>query len=131
MANVTSSGNTSIKPTISAAKFMGASHAAGSSLENQIQTIRNLVFDNMMGISSIKSVISSIESVLDSETLKVSNLESKVGGHEKVLEETNSILTDIGNALALDFANRIAAAKDDISNIKEQKSKEKFGISRS
>ncbi len=127
MANVTSSGNTTIKPTISAAKFMGASHAAGSSLENQIQTIRNLVFDNMMGISSIKSVISSIESVLDSETLKVSNLESKVGGHEKALEETNSILTDIGNALALDFANRIAASKDAISNIKEQKSKGKFG----
>ena len=37
MANVTSSGNTTIKPTISAAKFMGASHAAGSSLENLIR----------------------------------------------------------------------------------------------
>ena len=113
MANVTSSGNTTIKPTISAAKFMGASHAAGSSLENQIRI-------NTINISSIKSV-------LDSETLKVSNLESKVGSHEKALEETNSILTDIGNALALDFANRIAAAKDDISNIKEQKSRGKFG----
>ena len=113
MANVTSSGNTTIKPTISAAKFMGASHAAGSSLENQVQI-------NTRSISSIKSV-------LDSETLKVSNLESKVGSHEKALEETNSILTDIGNALALDFANRIAAAKDDISNIKEQKSRGKFG----
>ena len=92
---------------------MGASHAAGSSLENQIRI-------NTINISSIKSV-------LDSETLKVSNLESKVGSHEKALEETNSILTDIGNALALDFANRIAAAKDDISNIKEQKSRGKFG----
>jgi len=113
VANVTSSGNTTIKPTISAAKFMGASHAAGSSLENQVQI-------NTRSISSIKSV-------LDSETLKVSNLESKVGSHEKALEETNSILTDIGNALALDFANRIAASKDDISNIKEQKSRGKFG----
>ena len=37
MANVTSSGNTTIKPPISAAKFMGASHASGSSLENQIR----------------------------------------------------------------------------------------------
>ena len=39
MANVTSSGNTTIKPTISAAKFMGSSHAAGSALENQIANI--------------------------------------------------------------------------------------------
>ena len=77
MANVTSSGNTTIKPTISAAKFMGASHAAGSSLENQIRI-------NTINISSIKSV-------LDSETLKVSNLESKVGSHEKALEETDLV----------------------------------------
>ena len=105
--------STTIRPTINTAKFMGSSHAAGSSLENQVQI-------NTRSISSIKSV-------LDSETLKVSNLESKVGSHEKALEETNSILTDIGNALALDFANRIAASKDDISNIKEQKSRGKFG----
>jgi len=105
--------STTIRPTINTAKFMGSSHAAGNALSKQVQI-------NTRSISSIKSV-------LDSETLKVSNLESKVGGHEKALEETNSILTDIGNALALDFANRIAASKDDISNIKEQKSRGKFG----
>ena len=105
--------STTIRPTINTAKFMGSSHAAGNALSKQVQI-------NTISISSIKSV-------LDSETLKVSNLESKVGSHEKALEETNSILTDIGNALALDFANRIAAAKDDISNIKEQKSRGKFG----
>ena len=119
MANVTSSGNTTIKPTINAAKFMGSSHAAGSALENQIQTIRNLVFTNKMSISSIKSL-------LDIETLKVSNLESKVSSNQSVLEETNNILMDIGNALALDFANRLAEVKEDISNIKEQKSQGKF-----
>ena len=113
MANVTSSGNTTIKPTINAAKFMGSSHAAGSVLENQILI-------NTINISSIKSV-------LDSETLKVSNLESQVGSHQSALEETNNILTDIGNALALDFANRIAEVKDDISNTKAQKSRGKFG----
>ena len=105
--------STTIRPTINTAKFMGSSHAAGNALSKQVQI-------NTRSISSIKSV-------LDSETLKVSNLESKVGSHEKALEETNSILTDIGNALALDFANRIAASKDDISNIKEQKSRGKFG----
>ena len=113
MANVTSSGNTTIKPTISAAKFMGASHAAGNALSKQVQI-------NTRSISSIKSV-------LDSETLKVSNLESKVGSHEKALEETNSILTDIGNALALDFANRITEGKEEVKGIQSQKSKKKFG----
>ena len=98
---------------------MGSSHAAGSALENQIQTIRNLVFTNKMSISSIKSL-------LDIETLKVSNLESKVSSNQSVLEETNNILMDIGNALALDFANRLAEVKEDISNIKEQKSQGKF-----
>jgi len=105
--------STTIRPKINTAKFMGSSHAAGNALSKQVQI-------NTKSISSIKSV-------LDSETLKVSNLESKVGSHEKALEETNSILTDIGNALALDFANRIAAGKDDISNIKDQKSRGKFG----
>ena len=98
---------------------MGSSHAAGSALENQIQTIRNLVFTNKMSISSIKSL-------LDIETLKVSNLESKVSSNQSVLEETNNILMDIGNALALDFANRLEEVKEDISNIKEQKSQGKF-----
>ena len=112
MANVTSSGNTTIKPTINAAKFMGSSHAAGSALENQIRI-------NTINISSIKSL-------LDIETLKVSNLESKVSSNQSVLEETNNILMDIGNALALDFANRLAEVKEDISNIKEQKSQGKF-----
>jgi len=105
--------STTIRPKINTAKFMGSSHAAGNALSKQVQI-------NTINISSIKSV-------LDSETLKVSNLELKVGSHERALEETNSILTDIGNALALDFANRIAEAKDDISNIKEQKSRGKFG----
>ena len=113
MANVTSSGNTTIKPTINTAKFMGSSHAAGNALSNQVQI-------NTKSISSIKSV-------LDSETLKVSNLESQVGSHQSALEETNNILTDIGNALSLDFANRIAEVKDNISNTKAQKSRGKFG----
>ena len=87
MANVTSSGNTTIKPTISAAKFMGASHAAGSSLENQVQTIRNLVFDNNMSISSIRSILdsASLHSHIDTE-------DESTGGS---LEETNNILMDI------------------------------------
>ena len=116
MANVTSSGNTTIKPTISAAKFMGASHAAGSSLENQVQTIRNLVFDNNMSISSIRSI-------LDSASLH-SHIDTEEGGS---LEETNNILMDIGNAISLDFANRITEGKEEVKGIQSQKSKEKFG----
>ena len=119
MANVTSSGNTTIKPTISAAKFMGASHAAGSSLENQVQTIRNLVFDNNMSISSIRSILdsASLHSHIDTE-------DESTGGS---LEETNNILMDIGNAISLDFANRITEGKEEVKGIQSQKSKEKFG----
>ena len=35
------------------------------------------------------------------------------------LEEVNRILEDIGNALALDFSNRITQRQDEISNLRE------------
>jgi len=112
VANVTSSGNTTIKPTINAAKFMGSSHAAGSALGNQVQ-------GNTFSINAIKNILdsASLHSHIDNEN------ESSGGS----LEETNNILTDIGNALSLDFANRITEGKEEIKGIQAQKSRGKFG----
>jgi len=113
VANVTSSGNTTIKPTINAAKFMGSSHAAGSSLSNQVH-------GNTFSINVIKNILdsASLHSHIDIE---------EDGSTGDSLEETNNILMDIGNALSLDFANRITEGKEEIKGIQAQKSKEKFG----
>ena len=62
MANVTSSGNTTIKPTINAAKFMGSSHAAGSALENEIKNI-NLRLSFLAG--DIRKNLASINSITE------------------------------------------------------------------
>ena len=112
MANVTSSGNTTIKPTINAAKFMGSSHAAGSSLGNQVQ-------GNTFSINAIKNI-------LDSASLH-SHIDTEDGSTGGSLEETNNILMDIGNALSLDFANRITEGKEEVKGIQAQKSRGKFG----
>lgn len=112
MANVTSSGNTTIKPTINAAKFMGSSHAAGNALGNQVQ-------GNTFSINAIKNILdsASLHSHIDNEN------ESSGGS----LEEINNILTDISNALSLDFANRITEGKEEVKGIQAQKSRGKFG----
>ena len=129
MANVTSSGNTTIKPTINAAKFMGSSHAAGSALENQIVNINlslsNLAGDirkNLASINSITEILDSHSHIDDENDVNNTNNEN-----ESKLDEISNILLDIGNAMSLDFANRIAENNEDISDTKKQKSKGKFG----
>ena len=91
---------------------MGSSHAAGSALGNQVQ-------GNTFSINAIKNILdsASLHSHIDNEN------ESSGGS----LEETNNILTDIGNALSLDFANRITEGKEEVKGIQAQKSRGKFG----
>mgnify|MGYP001338857424 CR=1 FL=1 len=129
MANVTSSGNTTIKPTINAAKFMGSSHAAGSALENEIKNINlRLSFlagdirKNLASINSITEILNSHSHIDDENDVNNTNNEN-----ESKLDEISNILLDIGNAMSLDFANRIAENKEDIGDLKKQKSKGKFG----
>ena len=126
MANVTSSGNTNNKPTINTAKFMGSSYAAGSFLENEIKNINlrlsNLAVDirkNLASITSITEILNSHSHIDESDGSTINENDSK-------LNEISDILVDIGNAMSLDFANRIAENKEDISDIKKQKSKGKF-----
>ena len=53
-------------------------------------------------------------------------------GHvSRQLAETNLILSDIGNALALDFANRVAEEKRSIANRKRALSRSKFAAKES
>jgi len=126
VANVTSSGNTNNKPTINTAKFMGSSYAAGSFLENEIKNINlrlsNLAVDirkNLASITSITEILNSHSHIDESDGSTINENDSK-------LDEISDILVDIGNAMSLDFANRIAENKEDISDIKKQKSKGKF-----
>jgi len=126
VANVTSSGNTNNKPTINTAKFMGSSYAAGSFLENEIKNINlrlsNLAVDirkNLASITSITEILNSHSHIDESDGSTINENDSK-------LNEISDILVDIGNAMSLDFANRIAENKEDISDIKKQKSKGKF-----
>tara|TARA_R100001443_G_scaffold108935_1_gene119904 strand:- start:1779 stop:3032 length:1254 start_codon:yes stop_codon:yes gene_type:complete len=136
VANVTSSGNTTIKPTISAAKFMGASHAAGSALENEIKNI-NLslstlaikIKKNFENINLLSETIqnASLHSHTDNDDSDGDNKDNISNDDNSKLDEINSILLDIGNAISLDFANRITENKEDISDTKKQKSKGKFG----
>ena len=55
MANVTSSGNTTIRPKINVAKFMGSSHAAGSAVEEKVEN--NTITINWLAASIRKNLI--------------------------------------------------------------------------
>jgi len=136
VANVTSSGNTTIKPTINTAKFMGSSYAAGSSLENKfaniyssLSTLAIKIKKNFESINLLTETIqnASLHSHTDNDGSDGDNKDNISNDNNSKLDEINSILLDIGNAISLDFANRIAENKEDISDTKKQKSKGKFG----
>ena len=48
-----------------------------------------------------------------------------IAGVSQTLAETNSILVEIQNQLALDFADRIASEKNEINRLKAQKNKKR------
>ena len=101
-------------------------------------------------ISSSGAIVPSSEDAITSEGIGLSGtgLESRVSANEKKitmlkrivkihqnpfgggpLEEVNKILEDIGNALALDFGNRISQRENEIANLKASaESKKRGGI---
>ena len=101
-------------------------------------------------ISSSGAIVPSSEDAITSEGIGLSGtgLESRVAANEKKitmlkrivkihqnpfgggpLEEVSRILEDIGNALALDFGNRIAQRENEIANLKASaESKKRGGI---
>ena len=127
MANVTSSGNTNIKPRINTAKFMGSSYAAGSFLENEIKNINLRLSSLAVDIRKNLASITSITEILNSHSHDDGSDNSTINENDSKLNEISDILLDIGNAMSLDFANRISENQEDISNLRKQKSKEKFG----
>lgn len=50
---------------------------------------------------------------------RVVQSQDSFGGKESPLAETNAILEDIGNALALDFSNRITQKEDELNSLRE------------
>ena len=112
MANVTTSDNKNNNPKVNPAKFMGSAFAAGSALSKKVAA-------NAKKITLIKKVLQA-QRIAIGESLKPVK-DPLLEGVKEQIQETNSVLKDIGNALALDFANRIAEEKEDTKRLKEQK----------
>jgi hypothetical protein len=72
-----------------------------------------------------------LEKRVDSNEKKISTIKRilQIRKDDQSLVEINSILQDIGNALALDFSNRITQKQDEISNLRSSaESKRRDGI---
>ena len=105
---------------------MGSSYAAGSFLENEIKNINLRLSSLAVDIRKNLASITSITEILNSHSHIDESDGSTINENDSKLNEISDILLDIGNAMSLDFANRIAENKKDISDIKKQKSKGKF-----
>ena len=112
MANVTTSDDKNNNPKVNPAKFMGSAFAAGSALSKKVAA-------NAKKITLIKKVLQA-QRIAIGESLKPVK-DPLLEGVKEQIQETNSVLKDIGNALALDFANRIAEEKEDTKRLKKQK----------
>jgi hypothetical protein len=84
-------------------------------------SLADKVANNSRKITLIKNVISTGKSDLGS---KLASLDGR-SSPESDLTEINETLNDIGNALALDFANRIAIEKGENKRLKTDASKQK------
>ena len=84
-------------------------------------SLADRVANNSRKITLIKNVISTGKSDLGS---KLASLDGR-SSPESDLTEINETLNDIGNALALDFANRIAIEKGENKRLKTDASKQK------
>tara|TARA_B100000131_G_scaffold130665_1_gene127411 strand:+ start:88 stop:1311 length:1224 start_codon:yes stop_codon:yes gene_type:complete len=112
VANVTTSDDKNNNPKVNPAKFMGSAFAAGSALSKKVAA-------NAKKITLIKKVLQA-QRIAIGESLKPVK-DPLLEGVKEQIQETNSVLKDIGNALALDFANRIAEEKEDTKRLKKQK----------
>ena len=70
-------------------------------------------------IRAVQAEVASLHSRINGQAIRLNQLHG-------VLTETTTILEDIGNALALDFANRIAEAKEAEEKLKLQISRKRF-----
>lgn len=84
-------------------------------------SLADKVANNSRKITLIKNVISTGKSDLGSQLASLDGRSSP----ESDLTEINETLNDIGNALALDFANRIAIEKGESKRLKTDASKQK------
>ena len=69
----------------------------------------------------VKKDISGINNSVNSHGKRINMLSGAVSTLNEQLEETTAVIKDIGNALALDFANRITEQKKDNKALKSQK----------
>ena len=114
MANVTISGTTNTNNKVNTSKFMGSAFAAGSSLSKRV--------------SRQEKKLSVLKNIIKTQKLNIDDLkhnQDTTDGLKEELQETNSIIQDIGNALALDFANRIKEQKSTNKALKSQTDKER------
>ena len=85
-------------------------------------SLADKVANNSRKITLIKNVISTGKSDLGSQ---LASIDGGYSSPESDLTEINETLNDIGNALALDFANRIAIEKGENKRLKTDASKQK------
>ena len=85
-------------------------------------SLADKVANNSRKITLIKNVISTGKSDLGSQ---LASLDGRSNSPQSDLTEINDTLNDIGNALALDFANRIAIEKGENKRLKTDASKQK------
>ena len=85
-------------------------------------SLADKVANNSRKITLIKNVISTGKSDLGSQ---LESLDGRSSSPESDLTEINETLNDIGNALALDFANRIAIEKGENKRLKTEAAKQK------
>ena len=78
-------------------------------------SLADKVANNSRKITLIKNVISTGKSDLGSQ---LASLDGGYSSPESDLTEINEALNDIGNALALDFANRIVEKKENLRKAK-------------
>ena len=133
----TSSGNTTIKPKINVSKFMGSSHAAGSAVEEKVEnntiTINWLAADIRKNLINIQTLAHVVEDVRENITNNIetfthtsSENDKKDDNQDQKLDDIHSTLLDIGNALSLDFANRIAGMQEQEDELRGAKSRRRF-----
>jgi len=114
VANVTISGTTNTNNKVNTSKFMGSAFAAGSALSKRVSTQ--------------EKKLSVLKNIIKTQKLNIDDLkhnQDTTDGLKEELQETNSIIQDIGNALALDFANRITEQKAANKALKSQTDKDR------
>ena len=112
--------------------FMNKMSTMGSSRPKINRTTFNIganvlekrVANNSRKITLIKNVISTGKSDLGSQ---LASLDGRSSSPESDLTEINETLNDIGNALALDFSNRITQRENEIDALREGAEAKKRG----